>query len=163
MIIKETAIYLGKPYDLIYEDAEDFATLPYEKCQQAYGICFYKGMVILGFSRRMRKWSLIGGTIEPNENFEDALSREIKEETNMKLLKCWPIGYQKVVDTDIYQLRYACLVEPYGPFIADPDATEDNGVDRIIAINPRDFSKYVSWGKIGNRLIKRAIAIINQK
>lgn len=162
MIIKETAIYLGKPYELIYKDADDFSKLPYEKCQQAYGICFYKGKVILGFSRRMNKWSLIGGTIEPNETFEDALSREIKEESNMKLLKSWPIGYQKVVDSNIYQLRYACLVEPYGPFIADPDATEDNGVDRIIAINPSEFNTYISWGKIGNRLIKRAAEAIRQ-
>jgi hypothetical protein len=157
MKIKETMFYLGKIYDLVYEDADDFSKLPRDKCNQAYGVCFCDGMVVLGFSRRMKEWSLIGGTIEADETFEAALAREIKEESNMKLIKSWPIGFQRIAKTSFYQLRYACIVEPYGPFKADPAATSYNGVDRITLIDPTEFNKYIKWGKVGDRLIGRAL------
>jgi 8-oxo-dGTP pyrophosphatase MutT (NUDIX family) len=158
--IKDSFIYLGKKIDLVYEDVDSFDDLFYEKCKQVYGVCFYEGKIVLGFSRRMQKWNLIGGTIGPGETLEQALSREIHEESNMKLLKCWPIGYQREADKDYdYQLRYACLVEPYGEFTADPDAGEHNGIDRITLIDPKDFKKYLGWGKIGDRLLERAIGL----
>jgi len=160
MRINETMIYLGKKYPLIYEDKDDFKDLPYEKCTQVYGVCFYKDKVVLGFSRTMKKWSLLGGTIEPGEKIEDTLLREVKEESNMEVLKYWPIGYQKLTDDSNYQLRYACVVVPYGPFVSDPDASDDHGVDRITLINPKDFKKFIDWGKIGDRLIKRAIKLV---
>jgi len=160
MKIKETANYLGKPLALLYRDSDNFDELPKEKCRQVYGVCFYNGLVVLGFSRRMQKWSLIGGTVEPNETIEEALIREIKEESNMKVLKYWPIGYQEVVDEGVYQLRYACIVEPYGPFKKDPDAGEGYGVDKICTVDPQEFTKYVQWGKIGKRLIERAQEIV---
>lgn len=164
MQIKETMIYLGKPYNLVYQDCDDFSDLPREKCAQVYGVCFYKDKVVLGFSRRMQKWSLIGGTIEPNETIQETLKREIQEESNMKLLQFWPIGYQKLVGSDDgYQLRYACTVEPYGPFVEDPDAGEDNGVDRIILVEPKEFNKYIGWGKIGDRLIERSLKILKSR
>jgi 8-oxo-dGTP pyrophosphatase MutT (NUDIX family) len=150
MKINQTMNYLGQSYDLEYQDADDFSQLPVSQCTQVYGVCLYNGQVVLGFSRRMQQWSLIGGTIEPHEKFEATLIREVKEESNMKVIKYWPIGYQKFVKTGNYQLRYACLVEPYGPFIADPSAT-----DHII--KPADFKKYIKWGKIGDRLIARAL------
>ena len=157
MRITEPIVYLGKSYDLTYEDADDFSKLPYDKCTQVYGVCFYNGQVVLGYSRHMQAWSLIGGTIEPGEKFEQTLSREIKEESNMKVLKYWPIGYQSFGEDDHYQLRYACLVEPYGPFVADPGAREGAGVDKIKLINPVDFKTYTKWGKVGDRLIERAL------
>jgi len=160
MQINETMVYLGKKYPLHYEDKDDFSDLPHEKCTQVYGICFYKSKVVLGFSRKMQKWSLLGGTIEPNEKFVDALTREVQEESNMKVIKYWPIGFQKLTNDTNYQLRYACTVEPYGPFVADPDAGEGHGVDRITLIDPQDFKKYLNWGNIGDRLIERALEIV---
>lgn len=163
MKIKSTVEYLGKSYQLIYQDTDDFSQLPYKDCKQAYGVCFYKNKIVLGFSRRMQKWSLVGGTIEHNETLEQALKREIQEESNMRILKCWPIGYQTEVGKSNYQLRYACVVEPYGPFRADPDAGEHYGVDRITLVKPEDFNKYINWGKIGERLLERALEIINSQ
>jgi ADP-ribose pyrophosphatase YjhB (NUDIX family) len=160
MLINETMIYLGKKYPLIYEDRDDFSDLPLKKITQVYGVCFYDGMVVIGFSRKMKKWSLLGGTIEPGENIEDTLIREVKEESNMEVLKYRPIGFQKLIDDTNYQLRYACIVEPYGPFIADPDAGDGHGVDRIKLIDPKDFKKYIDWGKIGDRMIERATELV---
>jgi 8-oxo-dGTP pyrophosphatase MutT (NUDIX family) len=158
--IKGSFVHLGKTIDIVYEDVDSFANLPYEKVRQVYGVCFCNGKIVLGFSRHMKKWNLIGGTIDQGETLEQALAREIREESNMKLLKFWPIGYQReVTKDDNYQLRYACLVEPYGPFIADPAAGENHGIDRIILINPKDFTEYLDWGKIGDRLITRALEL----
>lgn len=131
--------------------------LPYDKCKQVYGVCFYGNKIVVGFSRKMKKWSLIGGTIEPGELFTQTLRREVQEESNMKVIKSWPIGYQKVVEEDIYQLRYACVVEPYGEFISDPDATENNGVDKIKLVGINEFISYVKWGQIGEQMLKRSI------
>jgi 8-oxo-dGTP pyrophosphatase MutT (NUDIX family) len=160
MQINEIMLYLGKKYPLTYKDSDDFSNLPLKDCAQVYGVCFCGGKIVLGFSRTMQKWSLIGGTIEPGEELLQALAREIKEESNMELIKCWPIGHQiSVGKYDKYQLRYACMVQPYGPFVADPDAGEGHGVDRITLIDPKDFTKHIKWGKIGNRLLERALEL----
>jgi len=38
------------------------------------------------------KWSLPGGKINQGEKFDDAVSREIEEETGLKVKKIWHIG-----------------------------------------------------------------------
>ena len=77
----------------------------------------------------------------------------------MEVFSQIPIGYQKVTDTRdgsfIYQLRYAALVKPYGPFIEDPAG----GVTEIKLIDPKDYKKYFNWGEIGERIISRALEL----
>jgi hypothetical protein len=158
MQIKEKMVYLCKTYNLVYEDADDFGHLPYKKCRQVYGVCFCDGKLVIGFGGRKNDWGLIGGTVEPGEKFPETLAREVKEESNMKVVKYWPIGYQKATEEDHYQLRYACLVEPYGPFVNDPAG----GVKKIKLIEPKDCKQYFDWGKIGDRLVNRAIEILKK-
>jgi 8-oxo-dGTP pyrophosphatase MutT (NUDIX family) len=109
---------------------------------------------------KIKDWGLIGGTIEKGETFEQTLRREIQEESNMKVLSFKPIGYQKVINLKdnsfIYQLRYACIVEPFGPFVCDPDGS----VTEIKLIDPKEYKKYFDWGKIGEGIINRAIEIV---
>lgn len=158
MIIKNQIIYLNKKIDLIYKDADSFDALPLEKCHQVHSLCFYKNKLVIGYEGNKKHWSLIGGTRESGENLEQTLVREIKEESNMQVMKYWPIGWQYVVQEDAYQIRYCCLVEPYGPFVSDPD--ED--IIKIQMINPNEFSKYFDWGNIGERLIERSLNLIDQ-
>ena len=76
----------------------------------------------------------------------------------MRVLEARPVGYQKVTDTNsktIYQLRYWCQVEPYGPFIADPAGS----VTEIKLIEPLEYKQYFDWGKIGDRLVGREIEV----
>ena len=116
--------------------------------------------MVIGFGGKKKDWGLIGGTIEPGETFEGTLVREIQEESNMKILKSKPVGYQKCTDTRdnsfIFQLRYVCIVEPYGPFVSDPAG----GVTEIKLIDEKDYKQYFKWGKIGERIISRAVELV---
>ena len=157
MIIKSTLKYDNKEYNLEYHDCDDFYSLPYEKCTQIYGVCFYKEKIVIGFGT---SWSLIGGTIERSkkEDINNTLIREIQEESNMKVLESYPIGYQIVTDNlgnSIYQLRSVAKVEPIGKFEKDPD----NDIKKIKLIEPSEYSKYFDWGEIGERIIQRAIEL----
>jgi NADH pyrophosphatase NudC (nudix superfamily) len=146
MKIKGSFIHLGKIIDIVYEDAASFDNLPYEKVRQVYGVCF---------GGQKNDWGLLGGTVEPGEKYEETLAREIQEESNMKVIDCWSIGSQYLVNEDTYQIRYACQVEPLGKFISDPAG----GIKEIKLIDPADYKKYIDWGKIGDRLITRALEL----
>lgn len=146
----------GVDYLLEYTDADSFDQLEYARCRQSYGVCFCGDKIVVGFGGNKKDWGLIGGTVEEGETVEQALIREVKEESNMEVLKYMPIGYQKVTDTRtgsyIFQLRYAAIVRPYGLFVADPD----HGITAIKLINPKDYKQYFNWGEIGERIITRA-------
>ncbi|MDE2037913.1 MAG: NUDIX domain-containing protein [Patescibacteria group bacterium] len=146
-----------------YEDADDFSMLDKSKCRQVYGVCFCDGKLVIGRGGRKGDWGLIGGTIEPGETFEETLKREVQEESNMEVLTAKPIGYQKAVDTRdgswVYQLRYVCRVQPYGPFTGDPDG---GSIQEIKLIDPADYRTYFDWGETGERMIHRSIESIER-
>ncbi len=149
----------GVKYLFEYQDCDDFSTLPYELCRQCYGVCFMGNKIVIAFGGKKNAWGLVGGTIEAGETFEQTLSRETQEESNMKVLNSKPIGYQKVIDTRdnsfIYQLRFMCNVEPFGPFVSDPAGT----VTEIAIIDPKDIKEYFDWGTIGDRILERALEL----
>ncbi len=152
----------GVKYIFEYQDSNSFDDLDYLKCRQAYGVCFYGNKIVIGFGGQKQNWGLIGGTIEQGEKFTETLAREIQEESNLKVLSCLPIGYQKVIDTRdnsfVYQLRYVCKVEPFGPFASDPAG----GVTEVRFIDPKDYRQYFDWGKIGERIINLALELKNK-
>ena len=158
-IIKNYKGRSGVEYIFEYFDADSFDQLEYSHCRQAYGVCFYGNQMVIGFGGNKKDWGLIGGTIEEGETFEEALVREIQEESNMEVLKSRPIGYQKVTDTRdgsyVFQLRYVCTVRPFGPFVVDPAG----GVTKIKLIDPKDYKKYFDWGEIGERIVGRAVEV----
>lgn len=75
----------------------------------------------------------------------------------MKVLSQKFIGYQDIYELDrvVRQTRFVCIVEPYGPFVKDPDGdvTEIKLVDLI------DYKKYVDWDKVGERIMERALIL----
>lgn len=147
-----------------YSDADTFENLDKKLCRQSYGICFCEGMLVIVFGyfgAKDREWGFIGGRTEEGETFEETLKREVQEESNMEVLSFLPIGYQKAVNTKEntfrYELRYVCKVRPYGPFVSDPAG---GVVSEIKLIDPADYKKYVNWGKIGDRLVERALELL---
>lgn len=151
----------GVTYLFEYFQTDSFNHLPAEECEQAYAIAFNGDkIIVVNNINKPGSYTPVGGTVDPGENPDEALIREVGEESNMKVLHYQPIGYQRVVDTSgvkkpYYQLRYFCIVEPYGPFVEDPagDVTE------VLEIDPSDYKKYFNWGEIGDSIINRAIEL----
>ena len=160
-----TEIYRGHSgveYIFEYSDMNSFNEIETTgRCKQTYAVCFCDDQMVIGYGRAKKSWGLIGGTIEKGETLEQTLRREIKEESNMEILSFVPIGYQKVIDTRdnsfVYQLRYVAIVKPFGPFISDPA----DAITEIKLIDPKDYKKYFDWGKIGDRIIERALELKN--
>jgi len=145
-------------YPVEHEDCDDFRLLPRDKITQARAICFRDGKLLLGFGGSQKEWSFIGGTIEKGESIPETLAREVKEESNHEVVEWKPISYQKSVDAngnEIYQVRVWCRVKPIGKFAGDPD----KAIEKIELVEPADYKKYVNWGRVGDRLMERAVEI----
>ena len=75
-----------------------------------------------------------------------------------KMISKGALGYQDIYEKDgriVRQTRSVCMVEPYGPFVSDPDGD----IDEIKLIDPADFKKYFDWGKVGDRIMGRALTL----
>ena len=159
MIINDSMVWGGREYKLVWHDCDSFDEIKDKDLQQSYGVCFYNDKLVIGGDGN-NKWNLIGGHIEKGETPEVALEREVVEESNMKVLKQIPIGYQEVIKPDgtsDFQLRSFCLVEPIGEFVSDPAGS----VTEIKLIDSKDYKNYFDWGKIGDRIMERAMEFYN--
>jgi ADP-ribose pyrophosphatase YjhB (NUDIX family) len=148
----------GTTYLFEYTQTDSFAHLPQDECAQVYGISFYKNkIIIVNNITKPGSYTPVGGSVEKGERPEDALVREIQEESNMNVLHFRPIGYQRVTDQSgvlkpYYQLRYFCIVEPCGPFVSDPAGK----VTEVLEIDLKEYKKYFDWGEIGDSIMNRA-------
>jgi 8-oxo-dGTP pyrophosphatase MutT (NUDIX family) len=139
-----------------YEDTDDFSKLPAEKIGAVCAFCYYDGKYII--VKNGLNWEPVAGHVEPGETPEQALVREIKEESNMKILKYFPVGYLYIREVDIYQTRYFCEVVPYGPFVSDPDG----GVTEIKIIDPADIFKFVNSTDTSLSMVPKCLKIIEK-
>lgn len=157
MQIKSQFIDNGNVAQVVYDDCDSFDHLLSKKVTQAYGVCYIGNQIVIVYSTKGNHWILPGGTIEEGETFEECLKREIQEESNMKVLSFAPIGYQEVhFDGEVFnQLRYVCIVEPYGDFVSDPDFS----ITEMKLIDPKDYKQYFDWGEVGDRIMDRAMEL----
>lgn len=158
MIIHRELDWEGKKIQLEYHDVDSFDDLPRKQCTQSYGVCFLGDKFVIGLRGRKGEWGIIGGSIEEGETLEEALAREVREESNMRVLRAAPIGYQKVTAPSGkigYQLRFCALVEPIGPFVSDPAGS----ITEMKLVSPDEYKEYFDWGEIGERIIRRAVEI----
>ena len=139
-----------------YEDCDHFSGLPQEKIQAVCAFSFYGNKFVL--VKNDPHWEPVAGHVEKGESPEEALVREIKEESNMKVLKYYPIGYLYIREVDIYQAQYLCLVEPYGPFVSDPDG----GVTANILVDFSDIPKYLDKGDTSNLTLDRCWSVFKK-
>ncbi len=125
--------------------------------QAVHAFCFYGDKLIVVYAGDKGYWTFPGGGIEKGETWQEATIREVKEESNMKVLHQELIGYIDVHEKDriIRQTRSLCIVEPYGDFVSDPDVD----ITEIKLVDPKDYGEYVKWGEIGDHIFKRALEI----
>jgi hypothetical protein len=152
-------IYDETVFPIEWHEVDDFSEIPQKKVSQIYGVCLYKNKVVL-VSSGDENYNLPGGKLKKNETYDEALRREIKEETNMKVISWKPIGFQIVTlsnGTKTWQLRAMAKVEKIGDFIKDPDGPVTK--NKLCELN--DLNSYIKYGRVGERLIKRALELKN--
>ena len=157
MEIKSTLTYhSGQTLEIIYSEGDPLLDLEDKILQGVHAFCFYKDKMVL-VNHPKSGWMPPGGGIEAGESIEEAVAREVKEETNMKVIFQKLIGFQDVYEPTrvVRQIRSFCIVEPYGDFVSDPDGE----ITEIKLIDPDDYKQYFDWGKIGDRIIERAMEL----
>lgn len=145
---------------VVYEDVDTTQDLGVRTIKGVHVYCFFGNKLVVVWSENKQYWTLPGGGVENGESIEQAVIREVKEESNMKVLKQVLLGVQDAFEgRDIVsQTRSLCFVEPYGPFISDPDGD----ITQIKLIEPSELKQYVDWGEIGDHLLERALKIVKK-
>lgn len=146
--------YNGETILLDWFDISDKAELDAINWQQVYVIGNVGGKVpIVQYPEADHKDNLPGGHVEAGETVEQALVREVAEETNMRVLDWQPIGYQKLTEPDgtvVFQLRVYAELEPIGEFVRDPGGNVIG--HSLIAVD--DLNRHIHYGDVGERMIK---------
>ncbi len=144
------------PY--VYRDLDSIDEIKDKKISGVHAYCFCNGKLVIVYAENKGQWTPAGGGVEIGETVEEAVIREVHEETNMKVLAQKIIGYIEIFEPNkiTIQTRSVCLVEPHGPFVSDPagDITE------IKLIDPADYKKYFDWGEIGDYIMERALELL---
>ncbi len=142
---------------IIYREDNPLRDLDGKILQGVHAYCFYKDQLVVVYAKEKGYWTPPGGGIESGEGFEEAVIREVKEETNMKVLHQEFIGYQDIYEPNriVRQTRFCCVVEPFGDFVTDPDGD----ITEIKLIDPKDYKQYFDWGEIGDRIMERAMEL----
>jgi ADP-ribose pyrophosphatase YjhB (NUDIX family) len=146
---------LGHVCDVVYCDVDSEEELVGKDVSGVHGYCFYGDKMVIVYSEKKGTWTPPGGGVEPGESPSEAVVREIKEESNMRVIRQQIIGYQDISRPEGLktQTRSVCIVEPYGPFVGDPDGD----IDKIELIDPKDYKKYFDWGEVGDHIMQRAL------
>ena len=134
------------------------------RVRQVYGIIFTEdGRVLL--KEEDGRFSLAGGTPEDfDEDMEATLRRELIEEVNTSIETPILLGYQEVDEENhippYAQVRMVAMIKNIGPVQADPD----NGKTYVrLLTHPEKAIKYLSWGSIGETMIKEAVMLAKEK
>jgi 8-oxo-dGTP diphosphatase len=152
-IESSVVISSNREVKILYRDIDSLSELEGRTASGVHAYCFDGDKLVIVSSSK--GWTPPGGSVETGETPEEALVREVKEETNMKVLKYAFLGFQDIVEQSgvITQIRFVCVVEPYGEFTADPDGE----ITEIKLINPTEYKEYFDWAEIGDHLMKRAL------
>lgn len=147
---------LGELERVTYYDIESEADFKDKKIRACRAYCFYEDQFVIVYADSKGYWTPPGGGVEEGETVSAAVEREVKEETNMRVLEQRYIGLLEVVgpnDTHFYTIS-ACLVEPIAAFVADPDGD----ITEVKMIDFKDYKKYSdpTMESIVDRLVERA-------
>lgn len=143
----------------MYRDIESLEELDGRTVHGVHAFCFVGDKLVVVYSEAKGYWTPPGGGVEVGETIEQAIVREVLEETNMQVLKQRIIGYQDISEPHrvTTQVRSVCIVEPVGPFTADADP--DGDVTEIKLIDPKDIKQYFDWGEVGDHVLARALEL----
>jgi 8-oxo-dGTP pyrophosphatase MutT (NUDIX family) len=150
----------GNPVTCIYRDGDPLDNPDNIPILGARAFAFYGDKMVLVSSGVGDKqhWNTPGGGVEPGETYEEAVVREVQEETNMRVISQQVIGYVDTFFADGPKRypRSFCSVEPIGDFVGDPD----HDVTEIKFIDPKDWKEYIGWfNEAMSKSLERALEI----
>ncbi|HEY0908000.1 MAG TPA: NUDIX hydrolase [Candidatus Paceibacterota bacterium] len=148
--------------DVHYHDIESYDDVKDLSFESIGAVCITTGgELVLVYDKSRERWTPIGGKLEAGESLAAATEREVKEESNMKVLKQIPIGYQTVFEPHrtIHQSRTLCIVEPYGPFVADPDGD----ITEIKLVDRKDYKKHFDYGEVQDHIMRRIEEVLSRR
>lgn len=142
---------------VVYRDIDSVAELEGRKVSGVHAYCFVNDRLVIVYTPTKKCWTPPGGGVEAGETPEEAVIREVQEETNMKVLKQAFLGYQDISEPKglVTQTRSVCIVESYGDFVSDPDGD----ISEIKLIDPSEYKDYFDWGIVGDHLMERALKL----
>lgn len=151
----------GKTWNIEYKELDNFDAIRNLPVGAAGALCFYGDKLVLVYAKKRDMWEMPGGGREEGETFEECVIREIKEESNMRVIELFPIALETNTYTEEnevhYVLRYAAKVEPYGDFVSDP---ADGEITAMKLVDPEDFKLYFDWGERGEAMMKKALKLV---
>ena len=113
----------GFTWNISYEELDSFETITHLPVGAEGAFCFYGDKMVIVYAKKRETWEIPGGGREEGETFDECILREIKEESNMRVLELIPLGYDTFTSEQspdvFYVLRYAARVEPLGEFSGD--------------------------------------------
>ena len=149
----------GVEYTSHYVPSGDVYSLDIKMCKVVRVIALCRGVAII-VSKNGTQWGHPGGKIERGESIDQAIIRELLEETNTRPIYITPLGYQYVTSEGkepFYRLRFLCEVEKIGDFAVDPDGeirfckevpleelinyVHKDALDEYIILQARDISR----------------------
>ena len=151
-------------YETIYRDADDVSILEGKPLTGSGAHCFFGDRFVLVHKKVKGNWVSPGGGIEPGESAAQTMVREVKEESNMRVLDYRFFGYEEFfpvgqggpsAQPTAVVAYFVAIVEPFGDFVSDPDGD----IDAVKLIDPKDYKLYFDWGKAGDREMERALEI----
>ncbi len=147
----------GQVIDLVYRDIETTDELEGRVVSCVHAFCFCNNKLVVVYEEEGGYWNPPGGAVELGETVEAAVTREVREESNMRVVAQRLIGFCDFHELSgtVTQTRSVCLVKPLGDFVADPDGD----ITKIELIDPRDYKQHFDWGIIGDRLMERALEL----
>ncbi|MGM0629369.1 MAG: NUDIX hydrolase [Patescibacteria group bacterium] len=145
----------GEIFDAIFRESDPMLDLEGQVLHSVHALCFYGDNLLVVFSEGKGNWSPPGGSIEVGETPDEAVVREIFEESNMRVIRKELFGYQDVFlpSEVLRQVRFYCEVEPIGDFLFDPDGD----ITEIKLIEPERYKEYFDWKEIGDHIMKSAM------
>jgi 8-oxo-dGTP pyrophosphatase MutT (NUDIX family) len=75
-------------------------------------------------------YTLVGGRVNEGESLEQALVREIKEETGLEIVEARPVYFEEHPEPYNQQYIYLCKVAPHGD-IAIQEYSEEGMMNRV--------------------------------
>src|SRR5258708_241989 len=87
----------GEVENITYRDIESELDFKDKKIKGCRAYSFYKDQFVIVYAESKDYWTPPGGGVEDGESVRDAVEREIKEETNMRVIKQRFIGLTEVV------------------------------------------------------------------